>query len=352
MSKIFISHATPDADLAEKLMDFLQGQYDLKRDDFFMSSDEEFQGGDDWISIIQTEMQNAKIILPVITPDFLESHFCLCELGAAWINKKSLLPVTLHPENQQALDRTPYRATVQVIPLNSVDNIARIGESFAAKGEFPRPNMVRFTKRAETLYENTITEHSERIKNRKEFTEEEVNSLRLDLEEAKLAYEEADDKVLELEKEVTEIRKLKNAEDLKAYDYEQLDEWEELEEALSVARNELRKCSNVLPTVIFYNYSGSDHGFYPPLEVKGELRTEEFAGRIKFDEGYVIDEEDPIIFKVISALDELKKLMIKLEDNTNLLNKFYDEYENVRFSLRYTPFWEKVLHVTIYNRDN
>lgn len=351
LEKIFISHATKDADLAASLMDFLQTQYGLTRKHFFLTSDEEFSTGDKWIDIIEKEMNNAKIIIPIITPEFLESHFCLCELGAAWIKKSSILPIALHPKKQRALDSTPYRSVFQVLPLNSSDDLMSLGDAFADKGGFEKPKIISLKSRAKKLWKNTIQQYLEEMNDRKVVTPEEVAELRKQLDEAIEAYGEVEERASKLYEENILIRKLKSAEDLKAYDYAQLNEWEEFETAINNANSQLKKLPHVLPTVIYYYYADTDERFVGGQELTSDLKKEERAGRIEWDDGWLIAEEDRLIARTIKALDELKELMDELYQNEDFMERFDDEYENVRFDLKFTPFWEKVLQQTLYNSN-
>lgn len=155
MSKIFISHSTTDGDLAIKLMDMLQTQFNLTRSNFFLTSDEELKYGENWIEEIRNGMQNSNIIMPIITPNFLDSQFCLCELGAAWVNQKALVPIIVPPLDHYALDKTPYRAWLQAITLNSLKDLGRLAEAMKEKG-VGDVNIVRFQNRAEKFYEEVL----------------------------------------------------------------------------------------------------------------------------------------------------------------------------------------------------
>lgn len=349
MEKIFISHATKDEKLAADIMDFLQNQYGLTRKHFFLTSDEEFDTGDKWIDIIEKEMNNAKIILPIITAEYLESHFCLCELGAAWINRSSILPVVLHSKNQRALESTPYRSVFQVLTLSSADDLMALGDAFADKGGYQKPKIISLKKRATSLWDNTIQKYLIEMNNKVVVTPEEVAKLRKELSEAQAAYEEADDKVLALEKEIKEIRNLKDAEELKEYDYAQLEEWEELETALDDVTKKLNKISPILTTVIYYYYADQDDRFFGGHENLNEFKKEERAGRIRWEDGWLVDDDDPSMANIINEIDNLKEIMDGFYNNEVMMNRFNEEYPGIRFDLKYTPFWEKVLKQTIYD---
>ncbi|OLO25322.1 hypothetical protein BTR23_24860 [Alkalihalophilus pseudofirmus] len=100
-------------------------------------------------------MDEASIVLPLITPAFLESQFCLCELGATWVNKKGLVPVIIPPLNHTALQDTPFRYWMQTLTINSIDDLSRLAQAMIDRG-IGGVNIPRFNTRAKTFFNEVM----------------------------------------------------------------------------------------------------------------------------------------------------------------------------------------------------
>lgn len=330
-------------------MDMLQTQFDLTRKDFFLTSDEELQVGENWIEQIRKGVEEARIILPLITPNFLESHFCLCELGAAWVNNKALVPVIIPPLNYHALDSTPFRSWTQTITLSSVTDLMRLAEAIKSK-DVGDVNMVRFSTRAETIYNEILTPYKQAMEQREVITAESVKALRKDLAEHKQAYLEAEDELTNAKKEIEELRKMKDADEIKAFDFAQLDEWDTFMDAVEETKDVLKHLPRYVPSILFHARKHKSYGgFIGEQEDLSSLKVLENEGYIIWEQGWVPDYGHQAVLRADQALNKFSKVLNSLEDDNLFLEKFEAEYSNVRFNLAYSPFWEEVLDQTIYH---
>jgi len=90
MKKIFISHASKDKDLIDAFVDLLNTGIGINPHDIFCTSLESMgiPAGENFVDFINKQLGQVELILTIITDNFLESQFCLTELGASWIMKK------------------------------------------------------------------------------------------------------------------------------------------------------------------------------------------------------------------------------------------------------------------------
>lgn len=343
--KIFISHSTADATVATKLMDMLQTQFNLRRDNFFLTSDEELEAGGNWIEEIRRGMQNASIVMPLITPSYMESQFCLCELGASWINEQALVPIIIPPLDYNALASTPYRSWMQAIMLNSIEDLSRVAQAMIQK-EVGHVNIVRFNKRAVDFFEETITPFIEEMKKRESVTPAGYKELKGERDAYMEAYNEAEEELKKLKRENAALRDMKNAEKVKEFDYAQMSEWETFMDAAKNAERQLNKLSSYTTSIMFHNDKNIG-GFIGDSGDIGELKALESQGYILWDEGWVPDYDHPAVRRAEDALMKLSSVIRNVEDV--IYERFESEYEDVRLNLSYSPFWEKVLNQTIYH---
>src|SRR4051794_18557507 len=95
---IFISHASEDAALAAAVVEtLLIVGSGVSREDIFFSSGAgtKVPAGEGFQEYIRKRVKGAALVVAVITPKFVESAFCLAEVGAAWIKTGKLFPLAV-----------------------------------------------------------------------------------------------------------------------------------------------------------------------------------------------------------------------------------------------------------------
>ncbi|WP_310571889.1 toll/interleukin-1 receptor domain-containing protein [Gemmatimonas sp.] len=95
MAKVFISHSGNDKPLVDSLVDLLQLGCHLNLVDIVCTSVEGagIETGAEFIHWIDASMSDSAIVILVLTPNFYASRFCLAEMGAAWATKKPVFPL-------------------------------------------------------------------------------------------------------------------------------------------------------------------------------------------------------------------------------------------------------------------
>ena len=108
MSSIFISHAVADQRLAKFLVDFLKEAIGVPNVEIFCSSiaDNGIPFGADFNDYIREQIQAPKLVLLLMTPAYLESAFCMMELGAAWSRGHLSLAIVVPPVRFDTVTKT------------------------------------------------------------------------------------------------------------------------------------------------------------------------------------------------------------------------------------------------------
>jgi hypothetical protein len=97
MSDIFISHASADKELATALVSFIKEAVGVPEKSIFCSSVDGhgIPLGTDFNKYMKKKIKNPKLVILLITETYLESHFCLMELGAAWAVSLNACPIVV-----------------------------------------------------------------------------------------------------------------------------------------------------------------------------------------------------------------------------------------------------------------
>lgn len=132
MSKLFISHSTKDKRIVEQLVDFLVLGMGIEKKDIFCTAlNSALHTGTQFIPHIRKEMKDCKRVILLITKNYLESKFCLAELGAAWMMNGSVLPLLGDSVQNEDLTHTPLLG-IQTRSLNRTEDLFTIYDELCA----------------------------------------------------------------------------------------------------------------------------------------------------------------------------------------------------------------------------
>ncbi len=116
--KIFLSHATKDKPLADKLTDLLTAGCAVNPNDILCTSLEGKgipAGTTSFIEYLRQQMQKPELVILLLSERFFASQFCLCELGAVWGMNLPTFPLVVPP-----LDKTKIKATLAVTQMGDI----------------------------------------------------------------------------------------------------------------------------------------------------------------------------------------------------------------------------------------
>ncbi len=126
--KFFISHASKDSEIAKYFSIFLSN-LNVDVEVFCSSISGMINQGDDFVKVIEKELKDSDVFIPLISNKYLDSKYCMIELGYAYskfVNSEKkyyIFPFCVPPVTKaQALNGTPL-AHIQTEPLNGKDEI-------------------------------------------------------------------------------------------------------------------------------------------------------------------------------------------------------------------------------------
>ena len=144
MAKIFISHSSEDQEMVRSFADFLQRGMGVSRTDIFCTSyPSALLTGEPFIERIKSQMADCEAVIFLFTERYLESSFCLAEMGAAWGLGKRIFPLLL--VELERLERTPLKG-VQVRRLDREEDISAVYDEFCNCGIIPGRNTAEYMR--------------------------------------------------------------------------------------------------------------------------------------------------------------------------------------------------------------
>lgn len=98
VSKIFISHASRDAEIVEEVIELLE-TIGIEANQIFCTS---FDGygieiGENFLDTIKSELSTDSLVLFLLSQNFYRSPVCMCEMGATWVLSKEHIPIIIPP---------------------------------------------------------------------------------------------------------------------------------------------------------------------------------------------------------------------------------------------------------------
>lgn len=117
MADVFISHAVADKALADLFVKFLKEAIGVPAKSIFCSSVEGhgIPLGVNFNDYLKQRIKKPKLVILLMTEAYMESAFCLMEMGAAWVQSSETLPIVVPP--------VPFATVTKTLGLTQAWNI-------------------------------------------------------------------------------------------------------------------------------------------------------------------------------------------------------------------------------------
>ena len=338
--EIFISHAVADAEIADVVADILNTAMGIDvTDKVFCSSLEgmKIPPGKDFKEFIHGQIQEPKIVVILISKNYLASHFCLAELGASWAMSHRVIPMLVPPKNYE--DMKAVLANVHALKIDSPADWNEALQVFKDELKID-PNANRWErkrneqlKRLEPLYKKQPDPPLVPLEKLKS-TEKKLSDANEEIAEFELEAARKD-------KLIEELKKLKSAEEVAAVELTSLpvrEAFEELSNSVSTAFGEL-------PQIVIdalYHHQRDEKLPIPRIghsdaddkmdEIRSAIENEYLSGT---DSGFDLADDSPPIQNALTALQELDFWM----SENGEFGEAYLEDKGHQFSMSNRLFW-------------
>lgn len=338
--KVFLSHAAVDKPIADLLCSLLCNGLNIVRKNIFCSSlpGQSIPGGFDFIKHIKEQFEAAEIVIILFSQNYLDSQFCLAELGACWICNKRHIPLVVPPLKYRDL-----KATLSVTQAHNItkdDELDLLADDLFTEGY----GTIAQWGNAKTNFLSVIYElvDAQPAPKRVFYTDFENLQNRYNdlLDESKQMAK----RLLEKDSYIEELKKCKNKSDVVQLDIKLSGEKEQFDCFCDNLRHALWDVPPVVRTTFYYSNKGESL----PLPVYGEddkwsdIREACDQKFIEYEQGesVVLNDEHPIVKKIQKSLAELSDFI------NNCSPEFYDaftEKHDFLLNLEDKNFWDNFL---------
>lgn len=210
MRRVFVSHASADAELVDVFVDtLLRNGCNLDPDDIFYTSGEDtgIPSGEDLIATVRKEVGEATLVIAVVTPTYQTRPVCIAELGAAWSRSGRLMPLIL-----PGMPRTDLEGVLAGMTIHPFDDPAALDELHDRVKEAARVTVKAATwNRHKQRWLKALPGLVEKVPAPEAASAADIEQLRSDLEGAQDALNEVEEENSRLRRDLDAVSKLKNA---------------------------------------------------------------------------------------------------------------------------------------------
>lgn len=333
---IFLSHSSADEKLVEALSDLLTTGCGIRGDQIIITTlpGQGIPAGDpNYIAWLQDRLANSALVVLLLSPNYFESKFCLCEMGATWGLKKPCFPLVVPP-----LKKSEVKAVMAVSQNLNVNDESCLDELRDQVRELLKSELktaIWTVKRDAFLKKLPRT-----LKNLPQ--PDKVERSVLDAAEAKYAasLEEVaakEEAISDLKEQVAELEKLKDRAQVTKVraKYSSLsDQFDSLCEAAGKA---LRNVELATSDLLFNERGGPGQ---PVMDADWYESANRAASNREIDneDGYSVNMDHPRVRKADAALDDLKRFIDGLPDER--FQADFEEEHDFPLSLSNKEFWQ------------
>lgn len=349
MSKsIFISHAVKDKAFVNEFVNYLRLAANLTTDDIFCCSFEEMgiQAGKYFVDFVKTELKSSKVVISIISPNYLDSEFSLCELGATWlIEDIKFYPILLPPLDYD--DQDGILKGLQTIKIGRDKKLSTMIQEITeiCETSFKVAN-------CQTKTEDFISQLPTLLKTIPEpntCKKEELDEIKKELDSFKAEYRELESENVRLNKIIEELKNLKDKAEFDKVLLQDSPLEERFEMIVDNLNSTLSDNSMMINYLLFKDYQSADGISSKHLRdfeiYERELRNDVENDLVYFDEDestYYLNKSD---YSIKKSLEALKTFNDSLGEFDSVELEQLNDYYKINIKLDNKRFWEDILKI-------
>ena len=339
MKKLFLSHAVKDKELVDAFIELLEGGIGFQKEAIFCSSSEGqgIPAGEDFNPYMRMELQEASIVVALVTENYYDSAFCLCETGGAWYGEKPFIPLLSPPVNYKDLRGALYGKQAGL--LNETRSLNEAYDQLRKHLDGRDHGVARWDAKRDKFL-SRLPDLLLKIGKPEGLKVAEAEALRQELAQAKQAVADIDGELETAQKKIEALRKAKSPEDVKRVDREFAGEEAAFQNLVTTASGDLHKLARVVREAAFAFYLDRPI----PVEFAGDRGTDEAAEEKYLSDhggdGIFLNEDHPKVKRALNSLNELRSFMADIDDDVN--SSFREQYEEENedlFDFTNRNFW-------------
>jgi hypothetical protein len=306
---LFISHANVDAPIAKPFVNLIESGIGISPKKIFFTSNkgQGIKPGKDFKSSIHESLDSATIVIALISENYYNSPFCMCELGGAWLQAKDLIPILVPPIKFK--DMKAVLNGMQASRLNIAEDLDELRDDLSERLEFELLSTPRWNEKREEFLK-TLQINFKKLPPTPIVQRTQLEDAKNIIGEYKTELDILTKENEALLKQNGKLKTAKNKEEVSSIIMEDMEEIEIFEKLTGDTKKSLKKLDSATEETIFAYYKGDD--YYPSRE-SSYYSWDDFKSPIDYKEvilnseenGVTPNDNNPNVNKTLQAYSEL-----------------------------------------------
>lgn len=349
MSRVFISHAAKDESLVDAFFDLLQTGIGLSPNDTFCSSLEGMgiPAGENFVSYIKSKVQNQDLMLLMLSPNYLESLFCQCELGAGWVLSHNLVPIVVPPTTYS--DVKAVLTGIHAYKLDADTDLSELRDQVISLLRMPASNTARWDAKKKKFLQAlpgilsgitvpdkvSLSDHQKLQAN----YDESVNELKVCFDE-----------IESLKKQIERLMECKDRDDVSQVVQEFSDDWKWFKSLCEAAAEYADRLPSVVIEAIYHEESELE-GIPRGQDMWDDIRNaaQEDYIDISTDMKVSVNSDDPKVARYIDAVNNVACFLSNLDEDAQFIADYSKKYVH-RPVFTSRKLWEEHLGLSSFTK--
>lgn len=335
---IFLSHASADKELVDALSDLLTTGCGVPGHHIISTSlpGQGIPAGvPNYIEWIKDKLTDSELVILLLSPNYFESKFCVCEMGAAWGLNLPWFPLIVPP-----LKSSEVRAVMAVTQNLSIEPESCLDELRDKVSELIDSNVP--TAKWNVKRDTFLGKLPGILKNLPQ--PDKVDRSVLQAAEAKYAasqddISEKEDQIAKLKEQIVDLENCTTKAEAKAVRAKHSSLEGQFDALVSAASSALTDLHTSTCDLLFHERGGEGD---PEMDEEwhADASTAASIQEISTKDGYSVNTEHIRVRKAQDALDELDNFIRRLPDEK--FEEDFEEEHNFPLSLKNKEFWDFV----------
>lgn len=313
--RVFVSHATKDKAIADAFVDLLV-HCGLHAEDIFCTSLEGMgiPPGQNFLEHIKGQIQKPELVVLMLSQNYFDSAFCLCELGASWAMWHNILPVVIPPAT--FADVGGVLTGIQAIKIDDPSKLSDAYDVMVSGLKLKRLASARWeTKRDDFLKKLGPLLKKQEKPSRVSFGE--FAALEKKHKDVVEGLNESEQENAELKKQVESLKKLKDQEAVKQVMRQFTSDWDEFKRLADEAKEAMGKLLPVVTEVVYREMTGSEKG-YTGSEVWEDIASaaeDDYLSTSTDSREVYLNHDDPTVGRAVEAVRHVQQFLAARDPN-------------------------------------
>ncbi|CAK2010898.1 toll/interleukin-1 receptor domain-containing protein [Vibrio crassostreae] len=337
---VFISHAVKNKELADQLVDLLETGVGVSDSEIFCSSLEGLgiPSGVNFVDFIKEKILEPKVVILLISQDYIQSQFCLAELGASWALSHNVVPILIPP--LEFKDIKAVLTGVQLVRINDKDGLNQMQADLLEHLSISGKPFARWESKRNRFLDNIsdflVESDSDFI------SKSQWNDLQKKYDDALGEIESMEGELDSKDELIDMLKNSKDATEVESIIVSNLSEIEKFEDLANEASVALATLPEIVREAIYKHFRGEELP-YPDFgeDYKRQLISDAVENDFLSDtgSGFAIEEEDPVVADALSNILKLDKFIDDVEVESEEFCEYYENKYDHRLKFLSKRFW-------------